>query len=364
MLVVGIDPHKQTHTAVMVDGNGRQLATLKLAARPHGHGQLLAWAATTAAQYALTDTLHAVPQVLWAVEDCRHVSSMLLADLAAAGVHIVLVPPAKSAALRAAGRRGKSDPIDALAIARAALAIEDLPVYRPTPAEQDLRALVEYREHLVRARTKEINRARWLLHKMDPDLQHQVKNLTGKAALARVTTAVTTMPASIARRVLLDTLEQIRVWNEQIKRYEKDITQAVTPIAPALMSIVGVGALGAAKIIGEVAGIDRFSTARKLAMYAGTAPIPVSSGKNDGRYRLNRGGERQLNAAIHIVAITQSRCHDPAKTLIARHLERGRTKKGALRVLKRHLTNAIHAALKADYQRLQHAQTASIAIAA
>lgn len=346
MLVFGVDPHKQSHTVVAVDGNGRQLALIKVTARAGGHRELLAWAARQGQG--------ASGGPVWAVEDCRHVATQLLADLAAAGCLVVLVPPRMSAALRPAGRSGKSDPIDALAIARAALLNPDLPRYRPDQRERDLRRLVDYREHLVALRTKEINQIRWDLVRLDPDLEQATKSLTSQAAITRVTTAVALLPEGVTRRIVLASLARVADWTREILALEKELTARVTPIAPTLLAIVGVGGLTAAKILGEVAGIDRFETPAKLAMYAGIAPIPVSSGSTAGRHRLNRGGERQLNAAVHRAALTQARMHQPAQALIARRRAGHDTSKGAMRVLKRHLINAIHAALTADQHRLQH----------
>lgn len=337
MVVFGIDPHKASHTAVAVDGAGRQLGTVKVAASAAGHERLLAWAAQFDGEAQL-----------WAVEDCRHVASRLLEQLCAAGVAVVLVPPRVSAALRRAGRAGKSDPIDALAVATAALRDPDLPVFRPSPRERDLRELTGYREHLVALRTKEINRIRWQLVSLEPALEAAAKSLTSQAAITRVRDGVDRLPVSVQRRIVLESLARVAGLSRDIVALERELSALVTPIAPALLAIVGIGALTAAKIVGEVGGIDRFATAAKLARYAGIAPIPVNSGKTEGRHRLHRGGDRQLNAAVHRVALTQARMHEPAKALIARRHAGNDTKKGAMRVLKRHLVNTIHAAMTAD----------------
>lgn len=344
MVVFGIDPHKASHTVVVVDGNGRQLGMCQVPATAAGHARLLAWAAPFVGD--------GPGEAVWAVEDCRHVAGPLLLDLWAAGLAAVLVPPRMTAVLRGAGRAGKSDPIDALAVARAAQANPDLPVFRPAARELDLRALTDYREHLVALRTKEINRIRWDLTRLDPQLEAGLKNLTSRTQLARATAAVTAMPATVATRIVLAALAQVAAWTAQIVALEREITAQVTPIAPNLLAIVGIGPLTAAKIIGEVAGIDRFASAAKLARYAGTAPIPVNSGKTEGRHRLHRGGDRQLNAAVHRAALTQARMHEPAKALIARRRTARDTKKGAMRVLKRHLINAIYTAMTRDQQAL------------
>src|SRR5690606_14591122 len=125
---------------------------------------------------------------------------------------------------------------------------------------------------------------------------------------------------------------------------ERDITRIVTALAPALLAVVGVGALTAAKIVAETADVRRFRSKDAFARHNGTAPLPVWSGNRE-RHRLSRTGNRQLNAAIHRIAITQMRCHDDAKTYLTRRLENGNTKTEALRALKRRLSDVVYRSL-------------------
>src|SRR3954464_14920425 len=167
MVVIGIDPHKSSHTAVAVDETGRKLAQHTVPATPDGLLRLRTWAST----------LH--PQPRWAVEDGRGIAGRLVRTLIGHGATVVWVPPKLMAKTRASARtRGKSDPIDALAVARAALREPDLPTARLDGVGVDVRLLVDHRDTLVNERTAAINRLRWQLHAIDPDLEASVGDLT------------------------------------------------------------------------------------------------------------------------------------------------------------------------------------------
>jgi transposase len=166
MVTIGIDAHKYTHTVVAVDGQGRQLATKTIGTTTADHLALLTWAT----RYG--------EELLWAVEDCRQLSRRLERDLLAAGQRIVRVPPKLMTNMRDAARSfGKSDPIDALAVARAALREPDLPVAHLDGPERDVRLLVDHREDLVAERTRIISRLRWHLHELDPSWQPTARSL-------------------------------------------------------------------------------------------------------------------------------------------------------------------------------------------
>ena len=157
MMVIGIDAHKRSHTAVTIDGNGRQQATKTVGTTTQDHLKLLKWATT------LGD------ERIWAIEDCRHMTRRLERDLIAAGESVVRVSPKLMADVRDSARTyGKSDPIDALAVARAALREPDLPIARLDGVERELRLLIDHREDLVAERTRIISRLRWHLHELDP----------------------------------------------------------------------------------------------------------------------------------------------------------------------------------------------------
>ena len=290
------------------------------------------------------------PERRWAVEDGRHVAGRLLRALIAAGESVTCVPTKLMAQARAGARtRGKSDPIDALAVARAALREPDLPTAHLDQECLDLRLLVDHRERLVAQRTANINTVRWDLVDLDPALEPVGEKMTTQKVLRRLIEALGALPAGVRRDLAIEGTQEILRDTIRINQLERDITARVTPLAPALISLFGVAGLTAAKIMGEVAGIERFDTPAKLANHAGTACIPVWSG-NTERHRLNRGANRQLNCAVHRVAVTQARRHPPAQALITRRRANGDTKAGAKRVLKRHLIDVIYRAMTQDAQ--------------
>jgi transposase len=340
MVVLGVDPHKKTHTVVAVDEQGVQLGARTVPATDEGHRAVLRWARTLPGQRR------------WAVEDCRHVAGRLMRDLTGAGEQVVRVPPRLTGTLRASARsRGKSDPIDALAVARACLREPGLPTGGLDEDALAVRLLVDRREQLVAWRTAEINRARWHLVELAPEVE-QGAELTSLRGIERVRAAVAALPGSVRRQIALDQLAGITETTTAIRALEQQITARVTPLTPALLAIVGVGPLTAAKLLGEVGGIDRFTRSAQLAAHAGIACIPVWTGNRE-RHRLNRGGNRQINAAVHRVAVTQARMHPPAQQLLTRRRASNDTRKGALRVLKRHLIDVIFHAMKEDHARHQ-----------
>lgn len=335
MVVLGVDPHKKTHTVVAADPAGRKIAVITVNASPAGHLRLMRWAARFAPRR-------------WAVEDGRHVSGRLIRDLIAAGEDVTCVPTKLMAAARAGARtRGKSDPIDALAVARAALREPDLPTAHLDPASLDLRLLVDHRENLVAERTRHINRLRWHLVDLGPDLEPPTRALTRPTRLRQLIARLEALPPGVRRDLAIEIAQRVLADTVRINQLQRQITNAVTPLAPTMLAIVGVSGLTAAKILGEVAGIERFASSAKLANHAGTACIPVWSG-NTERHRLNRGANRQLNCAVHRVAITQAQHHPAAAALYARRRAAGDTKAGAYRVLKRHLIDVIYRALSTD----------------
>jgi transposase len=343
MVTIGIDAHKRSHTAVVVDEQGRQLAAKTLSSTASGHLALLAWAASYGGGR------------LWAVEDCRHLSRGLEAALLAAGERIVRVPPKLMAKTRDSARSyGKSDPIDALAVARAALREPDLPTARLDGREREVRLLVDHREDLIGERTRIINRLRWHLHELDPGCEPRPRSLARPRAQAKLNEHLGHLDGIVAR-LARDLLQRIRALTITIDELETEITDLVEQIAPSLLAICGCGPLTAAKIVGETAGIDRFKSNDAYARHNGTAPLPVWS-SNHARHRLSRTGNRQLNAALHRIALTQAQWHPAAKEMIARRKAQGDGGLEAIRILKRRLSDTVYRALKTDTQaQPQHA---------
>jgi transposase len=339
MLVIGIDAHKRSHTAVRIDDNGRLLATKTVGTTTQDHLRLVKWAGETDGER------------LWAIEDCRHLTRRLERDLIAAGESVVRVPPKLMAHIRDSARTyGKSDPIDALAVARAALREPDLPLAHLDSVERELRLLVDHREDLVAERTRIISRLRWHLHELHP-------GWTPPTKIDR-TSAFDTLTAhleghgdnALVHRLALRLVEHLRMLTTEIDELAAEITERVTIVAPSLLAIVGCGPLTAAKIVGETAQVHRFRSKDAFARHNGTAPLPVWS-SNKQRHRLSRTGNRQLNAALHRIAMTQARLHPPARELMQRRKFSGDGGMEALRILKRRLSDVVYRAMLIDQKQ-------------
>jgi transposase len=335
MVILGVDAHKRTHTIAAIDQTGRQLATRTIATTTGAHLDGLRWA---------TEQWE---ERLWAIEDCRHLSRRLERDLLAAGERVVRVPPKLMAHARDGARTyGKSDPIDALAVARAAQREPDLPVAVLDGPDREVRLLVDHREDLVAERTRAISRLRWHLHELDSGLDPAPRSLDRVSNYNKLEQHLEGFDGVVARlaRTLVDRCRQLTV---EINDLEAEIGRLVVTLAPSLVAIVGCGPLTAAKILGETAGVGRFKSNGAYARHNGTAPLPVWS-SNRQRHRLSRAGNRQLNAALHRIALTQIHWHPPAKELYTRRKANGDGGLEALRVLKRRLSDVVFRALLKD----------------
>jgi transposase len=349
MVVVGADVHKRTHTFVAVNDVGRKLGEKVVAATGAGHAEAVMWVRE---RFGV--------QVVWGIEDCRHLSARLERDLLTAGQQVVRVPPKLMAQTRASARtRGKSDPIDALAVARAVLREPDLPVACHDEVSRELKLLVDRREVLVAQRTAMINRLRWRIHELDPERSPKPASLdlgTHRVALAAWLDTVAGLVAELAR----DELADITRLTEAINALAKRIGERVREVAPALLALPGCGELTAAKLVGETAGIIRFKSEAAFARHAGVAPIPVWSGNTAGRVRMSRSGNRQLNAALHRIAITQIRLDGLGQAYYRKRLHAGASNREAIRSLKRRLARIVFHHLHTDHQtRIQPCQPAA-----
>ena len=263
------------------------------------------------------------------------------------GERVVRVSPKLMAGARRGGRqRGKSDPIDALAVARAALREPGLPVAQLEGVEREIRLLVDHREDLVAERTRAQNRLLWHLHELEPGWQLPAGSLSTLKTLERVLNRVEDHDSVVAEiaRELVETIRRLTV---RVNELERRIAKQVKPLVPTLLTLIGCGSLTAAKIVGEAAGITRFSSKAAFARHNGTAPIPVWSANPD-RHRLNRGGNRQLNAAMHRIAVTQLQRPGPARDYVERRRAAGDTKTEAIRCLRRQISNEVYKRLLAD----------------
>jgi transposase len=334
----------------VVDELGRKLAERTLAATQEGHLEALSWAERWADRR-------------FALEDCRHVTRRLEADLLVAGEAVMRVPTKLMAGARRGGReRGKSDPIDALAVARAALREPDLPAAQLDGAARELRLLVDHREDLVAERTRLQSRLRWHLHELFPGLQIPPKSLRRQHVLATLEARLAEQPGTVAA-IARELLARCRELTLRANELEQQIGRLVRGMAPTLLALPGCGGLSAAKLVGEVAGAARFRSKASFARWNGTAPIPVWSG-NDSRHRLNRGGNRQVNAALHRIAITQWRGLGPGRAYVERRMAAGDTKTEALRLLRRRISDEVYRRLLADEGQREQAHPSPRAKAA
>jgi transposase len=330
--VIGTDTHKKSHTcAAVFAGTGQLAGELTASARKAGFAELLDWGRELD------------PERIWAIEDCRHVSRSFERFLVAQGERVVRVAPKLMGQSRRGERtRGKSDPIDALAVARAALreGPETLPAAHLDEAALELKLPLDHREDLVKARSEDQQRLRWHLHDLWPEFELPAGCLDRTVWLERVAGKLARAEQGARVRVSRELVRAIRQRTKRAAELEREIGAMVRAQAPQLLELPGCGALTAAKLIAETAGAARFASDAKLARLAGIAPIPASSG-NRTRLRLDRGGNRQLNCAVHRIAVTQSRVHAPAKDYLARKRAEGKSTREALRCLKRHLIRRI-----------------------
>src|SRR5215216_3982463 len=333
MIVIGVDVHKHSLTAVAVDEVGRTLAETS-AADEHA---LLAWSRSLPVER------------LWAVEDCRHVTRALERALVAAGEQLARVPPKLTAPQRRSGRvRGKSDPIDALAIARAALREPRLD--RPRTGEERLRELsllVDHRDDLVDERRRAQQRLRWHLHELEPTLAIPAGALDRAVWLDRLARRLARNEQTVLVQISRELVGRCRSLTRTILALDRELQARIEKTAPTLLALPGCGALSAAKLLGEIGPIERFQSDAQLARHAGVAPLEASSGKHR-RHRLDRGGNRQLNCALHRIAITQARTHQPARAYLARKQADGKSRREALRCLKRQLARTVYTTLKSE----------------
>jgi transposase len=342
MVVVGADVHKHSHTFVAVDEAGRKIGEKTVTAVTAGHAEAVMWARERFGA-----------EVVWAIEDCRHLSARLERDLMGFGQKVVRVPPKLMAQTRASARtRGKSDPIDALAVARGFLREPDLPVASHDEVSRELKLLVDRREVLVAQRTATINRLLWRVHELDPERSPKARSLDlakHRALLDQWLVTLDGLLAELAR----DELADITRLTETINVLAKRIGERVKQIAPVLLAMPGCGELTAAKLVGETAGVTRFKNEAAFARHAGVAPVPVWSGNTAGRVRMTRSGNRQLNAALHRIAVTQIRLDGLGQAYFRHRLTQGDSTPQALRCLKRRLCRVVFGHLQTDEQNRQ-----------
>ena len=330
MIVIGVDTHKRSHTLVAVDAaTGGVLGERTVSASDDG------------ALSALRSIVRLGDERVWAIEDCRHVSGRFERSLVAAGERVIRIPPALTAnARRSARERGKSDRIDALAVAHTALrdGVERFPAAFLDEQAMEIRLLSDYRDQLVVERTRTTNTLRWHLLAVDPELEASLRpsGLQGPRIRAKVARRLARLGDGAQVRIAKGLLRRINEITRQELALRSELDTLVAAHSPQHLSEPRCGTITAAILIGHTAGAERFPTDASFARHTGTAPIPASSG-NTIRHRLHRGGDRQLNRALHTIALSRARTDPLTRAYLDRRAAEGKTKLEALRCLKRHL---------------------------
>ena len=329
MMVIGIDSHKDVLMGCLINDKTRPVEYRSVQNTPRGHSEVVSWVRSCGAGRV-------------AVEGSGNYGRPLAQALAGAGFNVVEVPPQMTAHARKGQRTNtKNDQTDALLIARIGARDHDLPAPRPDGEIEDLRCLVYYRRELVETRNRHVNRLHADLEQLHCGYHHNIPTrLTTPTALTKASYLLrgdNNTRAGVAKR----RVRHIRELNRQIDDLATQITAMVRASGTTLTNIYGVGALVAAEILAGVGDPTRYTTKAKFAMANGTAPLEASSGRVV-RHRLNRGGNRQLNKAIHTIAITQiSRPNTEGRTYYERKLACGKTKREAIRSLKRRISDRI-----------------------
>jgi transposase len=332
--VVGIDVHKHQHVAAMIDPTGREIATITISNTPKGYEKFVAWLHQRDAQDAKIG-----------IENAASYGQSLTVALCAAGLDCVDVPPWRTHRHRKTMGPGKSDPIDAQAIARVVLLLGEqlAPALQPDLARA-LGILTTVREQEVRDRTKTITRLRAIWAGVAPADEAACKDLAHPTQVRRLRRL--TLPDGLVARTAQDAIRmlarRIAEHNQRLQRLEADMAALLTEHGNPFDQLTGAATLTSAKLIAQIGDPRRFKNAAAFAAYTGTAPIPAGSGKTSGRHRLNRAGNRQLNTALHTIALVQARCHPDARAYIARRTADGKTPREARRALKRHLSNVVY----------------------
>jgi len=343
VITIGIDPHSRNHAAAALDDRGRILGELAVGSTVRELDRLARWIAGIGTERIV------------AIEGARGFGLALCRRLQGAGETIIDVAPALTVAERRSARRpGKDDRGDAVAVARVAMREHTLPRVSSEESGSDLKLLVDARDQLVAEATRTRNRLHALLLAIAPGYHEHVRDLTSSTALmvARRLASRARTTDRVRSTLACSAIARLRSLSAETGALEREITPSLDRAAPAnLLGICGVGPLVAAKILGEVRDVRRFSSPAAFASYSGTAPIPASSGTVI-RHRLHRGGNRQLNRALHTVALTQARRDDRARAFLARKRAEGKTPREARRALKRHLAVAVYRALVLDAEEL------------
>ena len=334
-VVIGVDPHKKSNTLVVIDAEERVLAEQRFVNDRAGYR-------------AMKTFVRGFPDRTWAVEGARGVGAGLAQRLVAEGEPVLNVPAKLSARVRALGGGSgrKTDSADAFAVAVAGLRARDLQPVRPDDATEILAMLTARRQELVHERISTVNRLHEVLAHLIPG--GAKKNLRASTARQMLSSVRPRAAVAKARKQLaLDYVGELERLDAKLKDLKNQIADVVAEERTSLTDVVGIGPLGAGKILAEVLDVRRFPSKAHFASYTGTAPVDVSSGENN-RHRLNRGGNRRLNHVLHVAAVTQARMPGEGRDYYRRKRDAGKTHLEALRCLKRRLSDVVYRHLVDD----------------
>lgn len=336
-MFAGVDSHKDTLALAVIDDGGRAVLTAQIANQAAGFTELAALAAE-----------HHVVRL--GIEGSTNFGWAAAMHLAEAGVTVVEVPPLMTSRERMSRPgQGKTDPVDAVAIARITAREDDLPAVRPMEGiPADLRVLMDYREQLITERTATANRVHTDLGWLHPGYQHQLPRLTSPTHL-RAALALLGAEGGVRAAVTRSRLNRMLAITTELADLRVQITDLVAQTNTSLTTIYGAGVFVAARILAEVVDVRRYPSRHHFAAANGSAPIPASSGRTS-RYRLNRGGNRQLNRALYTIAITEIRGDTEGRAYYLRKRAEGKTGREALRCLKRRLSDVVYRTMRADLQ--------------
>jgi transposase len=336
-VMLGVDPHKASHTAAALDEHGQLLDQLRIPATLDGYQALRQWAGRW-------------PHRCWAVEGAHGIGRALAQRLVGDGEPVLDVPAKLAARVRvlSTGHGRKSHPDDAIAVAITVRSVSSLRQVGVEDQASVLHLLTKRRQDLVAARTQTINRLHRLLLDLVPGGAR--RNLTAKRAAALLATVTPAGAPAVTRyQLAAELIADIRQLEQRIAAVEARIKAAVAQANTALVELFGVGPVLAATFLGEVGDIGRFPTKHHFAAHTGTAPLEASSGQVV-RHRLSRAGDRKLNHALYMMAMVQVRRPSAGQTYYQRKLAEGKAPKEALRCLKRRLSDAVYRCLVADRQ--------------
>jgi len=338
-VLLGIDPHKASiAVAAVVEAGGKLVERASFPQDRAGLRALERWAKR-------------FPERRWAVENAGGLGRHLAVRLAAAGECVVDVPPKLSARVRvlSSGNARKNDGLDALATALAASRNERLAAVDPEVGSEVLRLLSERREDLVAERTRALNRLHGLLRDLLPGGVTRTLSADRAARILRAIRPKGGASVRLRRRLASEVLRDVRTLDRKIADLNGRIEAEVEASGTTLTEIFGIGPVLAARIIGTVGDVGRFPTKAHFASYAGTAPVEASSGEVV-RHRLSLAGNRKLNYALHMVAVCQARSDVRGGEYYRKKIAEGKSRKEALRCLKRRVSDAVFKSLVADSQ--------------